>query len=83
VAALYTDDSYYASAHVLAHGRLEIERYWSRGIAARGHVDFIRPIKVYVEGNLGYLLGKYQATNAGMTEVFRMIRISRMQFEAV
>ena len=77
VAALYTDDGYYASAHVLAHGRPEIERYWSRGIAAGGHVDFIRPIEVYVEGSLGYLLGKYQATNAGVTVDGRIVIVAK------
>ena len=67
VAKLYAEDGYYASAHILAHGRTEIERYWAQGIAAGGHVDFIKPVKIYVEGGLGYLLGKYQATNAGVT----------------
>lgn len=77
VAALYTDDGYYASAHILARGRNEIERYWSRGIAAGGHVDFIRPVEVYIEGNLGYLLGKYQATNAGVTVDGRIVIVAK------
>ncbi len=34
VAALYTDDGYYLSAHILAHGRQAIEAYWERGIKA-------------------------------------------------
>jgi len=73
VARLYDEDGYYASAHILAKGRTEIERYWVRGVAAGEHVDFIRPIEVYVEGNLGYLLGKYQATNAGVTVDGRIV----------
>lgn len=77
VAGLYDENWYYASAHVLAHGRAAIERYWTRGIAAGGHVDFIRPIEVHVEGNLGYLLGKYQATNAGVTVDGRIVIVAR------
>jgi ketosteroid isomerase-like protein len=77
VARLYDENAYYASAHVLAHGRAEIERYWARGIAAGGHIDFIRPIEVYVEGNIGYLLGKYQATNAGTTVDGRIVIVAR------
>ena len=34
VAQLYTDDGYYVSAHVLAHGREAIRTYWERGIKA-------------------------------------------------
>jgi hypothetical protein len=45
VASLCTSDGYYASAHVLAHGRDQIRQYWDRGIAAGGHVDFIRPVE--------------------------------------
>ena len=41
VAALYTDDGYYLSAHTLAHGKQAIEAYWERGIKAGGHIDFI------------------------------------------
>ena len=37
VAAPYTADGYYLSAHVLAHGREAIQAYWERGIAAGGH----------------------------------------------
>ncbi len=77
VAALYAPDAYYASAHVLAHGRDEIRSYWSRGIAAGGHVDFIRPVEVRVSGELGYLLGRYQATNAGMTVDGRILIVGR------
>jgi ketosteroid isomerase-like protein len=77
VAKLYTDDGYYASAHVLAHGRQEIERYWARGIAAGGHLDFVKPVEVHVEGGLGYLLGKYQATNAGVTVDGRILIVGK------
>jgi ketosteroid isomerase-like protein len=77
VARLYEENGYYASAHILAHGREAIERYWARGIAAGGHIDFIRPVEVRVEGDFGYLLGKYQATNAGKTVDGRIIIIAK------
>jgi hypothetical protein len=50
VASLYTDDGYYLSAHVLAHGRAAIEAYWRRGIAAGGHINFIKPLTVFASG---------------------------------
>jgi hypothetical protein len=40
---------------------------WLGGIAAGGDIDFIQPIEAGVAGNMGYLLGKYQATNADVT----------------
>ena len=77
VASLYTEDGYYASAHILAHGRKEIEGYWARGIAAGGHIDFIKPVEIYTEGNLGYFLGTYQATNAGVTVDGRILIVGK------
>ena len=77
VADLYTEEGYYASAHVLAHGREQIQRYWARGIAAGGHLDFVKPIEIYAERDLGYFLGKYQATNAGMTVDGRIVIIAK------
>jgi ketosteroid isomerase-like protein len=79
VAQLYAEDGYYASAHILAHGREQIEEYWARGIAAGGHLDFIQPIEVYVAGDLGYFLGKYQATNAGVTVDGRIVIVGKRQ----
>jgi uncharacterized protein (TIGR02246 family) len=73
VTELYTDDAYYLSAHVLAHGRDEIRAYWRRGIAAGGHVDWIEPIAIHYTGRLGYAIGRYQATNAGVTVDGRII----------
>ena len=67
VAALYTEDGYYLSAHILAHGKQAIEAYWARGIKAGGHMDFIKPLTVYYSGDLAYCAGTYQATNAGVT----------------
>ena len=77
VAALYMDDGYYLSAHILAHGRDEIQGYWQRGIIAGGHVDFIRPLTVFHEGNLGYVAGVYQATNAGVKVDGRILIVAR------
>jgi ketosteroid isomerase-like protein len=67
VAALYCEDGYYLSAHILAHGRDAIQAYWQRGIAAGGHIDFIKPLTTFYSGDLGYTAGTYQATNAGVT----------------
>jgi ketosteroid isomerase-like protein len=67
VAALYSENGYYLSAHILAHGREAIEAYWRRGIIAGGHIDFIKPLIIFCSGDLGYTAGIYQATNAGVT----------------
>lgn len=77
VADLYTNDGYYASAHILAHGRSAIEQYWARGISAGGHLDYVKPIEIFVEGDLGYFLGKYQATNAGITVDGRIVIVGK------
>ncbi len=77
VAALYTDDGYYLSAHILAHGRQAIEAYWERGIRAGGHIDFIKPLTLYYTGDLAYCAGTYQATNAGVTVDGRILIVLR------
>jgi len=77
VAALYTEAGYYLSAHILAHGRDAIQAYWERGIAAGGHIDFIRPLTVYHSGELGYYAGTYQATNAGVTVDGRILIVAK------
>ena len=66
VAALYMEDGYYLSAHILAHGRQAIQAYWERGIKAGGHIDFIKPLTLYYAGDLADCAGIYQATNAGV-----------------
>ena len=75
VAALYTEDGYYLSAHILAHGRNAIQAYWERGIKAGGHIDFIKPLEVFSSGDLGYAAGIYQATNAGVTVDGRVLLV--------
>ena len=77
VASLYTNDSYYLSAHILAHGRQEIEAYWERGIKAGGHIDFVKPLTLYYTGDLSYCAGTYQATNAGVTVDGRILIVLR------
>jgi uncharacterized protein (TIGR02246 family) len=77
VAALYTEDGYYLSAHILAHGRQAIQAYWERGIKAGGHLDFIKPLTIYSTGDLAYCAGVYQATNAGVTVDGRILIVLR------
>jgi ketosteroid isomerase-like protein len=77
VAALYTEDGYYLSAHILAHGRPAIEAYWQRGIKAGGHLDFVKPLTLYYTGDLAYSAGTYQATNAGVTVDGRILIVLR------
>jgi len=77
VAALYTKDGYYLSAHILAHGRDAIQAYWERGIAAGGHIDYIRPLTIYHSAELGYYAGTYQATNAGVTVDGRILIVAK------
>ena len=77
VAALYTEDGYYLSAHILAHGRQAIQGYWERGIKAGGHINFIKPLTVYYTGDLAYCAGTYEATNAGVTVDGRILIVLR------
>ena len=65
VASLYTTDAYYVSAHVVAHGRSEIQAYFQRGIDAGGHIDSIEILSIGHSGDLAYTVGTYEATNAG------------------
>ncbi len=78
VAALYAEDGYYLSAHVLAHGRAAIQAYWERGIAAGGHVDSITQLEVFHTDSLGYWIGTYQATNAGVTVDGRLLIVVKL-----
>jgi ketosteroid isomerase-like protein len=77
VAGLYAENGYYVSAHILAHGRAAIQGYWERGIAASGHIDSFKPVEVRFSGDMGYCLGKYQATNAGITVDGRVVIVLR------
>lgn len=65
VASLYAPDAYYVSAHVVAHGRPEIQAYFQRGIDAGGNIDAIRILSSGQSGDLAYWVGTYEATNAG------------------
>ncbi len=65
VASLYAADGYYVSAHVVAHGRTEIQAYFQRGIDAGGHIDSIQILSSGHSSDLAYTVGTYEATNAG------------------
>lgn len=75
VAELYIEDGYYLSSHVLAHKRPAIQSYFQRGISGGGHIDWIRPLKIHVAGELAYFAGTYQATNAGVTVDGRLLLV--------
>jgi uncharacterized protein (TIGR02246 family) len=77
VAALYMEDGYYLSAHILAHGRQAIRAYWERGIKAGGHIDFIKLLILHRSGDLAYCAGIYQATNSGVTVDGRVLIVLR------
>jgi uncharacterized protein (TIGR02246 family) len=77
VAALYTADAYYVSAHVVAHGRPEIQAYFRRGIDAGGHIDTIQILASSQSGELAYTVGTYEATNAGQKVRGRNIVVVR------
>jgi len=77
VASLYAPDAYYVSAHVVAHGRAEIQAYFQRGIDAGGHIDEIRILASSQSGELAYTVGTYQATNAGQTVRGRNVVVVR------
>ena len=66
VASLYTPDGYYVSAHVVAHGRPEIQSSFQRGIDAGGHIDTIQILSSGRSGDMAYTVGTYEATNAGV-----------------
>jgi ketosteroid isomerase-like protein len=77
VAALYAEDGYYVSAHVVAHGRAEIRAYFQRGIDAGGHIDSIELLASGHSGELSYWVGTYEATNAGQKVRGRNVVVAR------
>lgn len=77
IAALYTEDGYYLSAHILARGRQAIESFWERGIQARGRIDLVKVLTLYYTRELAYSVGTYQATNAGVTVDGRILIVPR------
>ncbi len=42
-----------------------------------GRIEFIKPLAVFVSGDLGYSCGVYQATNAGVTVDGRILLVLR------
>lgn len=77
VATLYAPDAYYVSAHVVAHGRPQIQAYFQRGIDAGGHVDALQILSLGHSGDLAYWVGTYEATNAGQKVRGRNIVVAR------
>jgi uncharacterized protein (TIGR02246 family) len=77
VAALYAEDGYYLSAHVLAHGRQQIQAYFQKGIDAGGHIDEIRVLTIARSCDLAYSVGTYQATNSGQIYRGRIVVVLR------
>ena len=65
VAALYTEEGQYLSAHVGARGREAIRAYFQRGIDAGGRIEAIRVLESRSDGTLAYATGTYEANNAG------------------
>jgi len=65
VASLYAAEAYYVSAHVIAHGRREIQAYFQRGVDGGGHIDALELLALGESGVLAYWVGTYEATNAG------------------
>jgi uncharacterized protein (TIGR02246 family) len=77
VASLYAVEGYYVSAHVVAHGRKEIQAYFQRGIDAGGHIDRIDILASGHSGELAYTVGTYEATNAGQKYRGRNVLVLR------
>jgi len=65
VASLYAAEAYYVCAHVIAHGRREIQAYFQRGVDGGGHIDALELLALGESGVLAYWVGTYEATNAG------------------
>jgi uncharacterized protein (TIGR02246 family) len=77
VASLYAPDAYYVSAHVVAHGRREIQAYFQRGIDASGHLDAVALMSSGRSADLAYWVGTYEATNAGRKVRGRNVVVAR------
>jgi uncharacterized protein (TIGR02246 family) len=77
VAALYTEDAYYRTAHMFARGRQAIEVFCRRGIDAGEQINFVGPFMVYASGDFGYAAADYQVTRAEGTVNGRAVLIFR------
>jgi ketosteroid isomerase-like protein len=70
LAALYSPDAIYCSAHVpalVASGRNQVRDYFRGGMMMGGHIDSIAVLTCNLSGDLAALFCKYIATNAGVT----------------
>lgn len=77
VAALYTDEGQYLSAHVHARGREAVRAYFQKGIDAGGRIEAIRVLESWSAGSLAYAIGTYQADNAGQQVDGRILLVLR------
>ncbi len=75
VASLYTEDGYYVSAHISAHGREAIRGYFQRGIDAGGHIEAVQILETHSDGRLAYTVGTYDANNAGQKVSGRILLV--------
>ncbi|MBN8731345.1 MAG: nuclear transport factor 2 family protein [Acidobacteria bacterium] len=77
VAALYTDDAWYLSAHIEAHGRAAVRSYFERGIRAGGHINHIRVLDEQYDTRMAFVTATYEANNAGQLVNGRNVLVFR------
>lgn len=77
VAALYTDDAWYLSAHIEAHGRAAVRAYFERGIRAGGHLNNIRVLDEQYDARMAFVTATYEANNAGQLVNGRNVLVFR------
>ena len=77
VAALYTDDAWYLSAHIEAHGRPAVRSYFERGIRAGGHINHIRVLDEQYDARMAFVTATYEANNAGQLVSGRNVLVFR------
>ncbi len=81
-AALYREDAVYLTQHFaggVVSGRANIQAYVQRGVDARYHIDSITILKMECAGALGYLIDRYESTNAGQKAMGVNLVVSRKE----
>lgn len=76
--SLYADDAEYLSSHVpglVAHGRDRIVENFGKGIRMGGHIDSVAILSINVSCDLGSMVCRYHATNAGTTVTGRNLLV--------
>jgi ketosteroid isomerase-like protein len=77
VGALYTDDAWYLSAHVEAHGRPAVQSYFDRGMRAGGHINHIRVLDEQYDARMAFVTATYEANNSGQLVNGRNVLVFR------